>query len=98
MCEAVMEHLVRVQNEYDRQVLAWLRQRIGDAALAEAARRLGGEGKPKPYLSSICRALSIRPPSRVAMRAEARRADRAVGDRYLARIRLILEPHQRPAH
>ncbi|AOY93911.1 hypothetical protein BKK79_01750 [Cupriavidus sp. USMAA2-4] len=83
-----MEHLVRVQNEYDRQVLAWLRRRIGDAALAEAARRLGGERKP--YLSSLCRALSIRPPARVDLRAEARRADLAVGERYLARIRTIL--------
>ena len=57
-----MEHLVRVQNEYDRQVLAWLRARVGDAVVQAAAQRLGGERKP--YLSTICRGLNITPPAR----------------------------------
>lgn len=84
-----MEHLIRVQNEYDRQVLVWLRGRIGDAALQSAARRVASDGK-KPYLSTICRLLNIRPPSRRAFADEARKTHRAVGDQYLQRIRQIL--------
>ncbi|MEM5429965.1 hypothetical protein [Cupriavidus oxalaticus] len=87
-----MEHLIRVQNDYDRQVLAWLRGRIGDAALQTVALRLGRERKP--YLSTICRSLGIRPPSRRQFAAEATRMHRTVGDQYLARIREILG--QRP--
>ncbi|RZT42084.1 hypothetical protein [Cupriavidus agavae] len=88
-----MEHLIRVQNEYDRQVLVWLRVRIGDAALASAARRATSQGK-KPYLSTICRTLNIRPPSRRSFADEARNTHRAVGDRYLAEIRQILGVEQ----
>lgn len=84
-----MEHLIRVQNEYDRQVLVWLRSRIGDAALVSAARRVANDGK-KPYLSTICRLLNIRPPSRRSFADEARKTHRAVGERYLAEIREIL--------
>lgn len=83
-----MEHLIRVQNDYDRQVLAWLRARIGDAALQTAASRLAGARKP--YLSTICRSLGIHPPSRRDFAQEAARTHRAVGDQYLARIRAIL--------
>ncbi|WP_233472506.1 hypothetical protein [Cupriavidus respiraculi] len=83
-----MEHLIRIQNEYDRQVLVWLRARIGDTALESVARRLGGERKP--YLSMICRTLNIRPPSRSALRAQQARINREVGDRYLASIRKML--------
>lgn len=87
-----MEHLIRVHNDYDRQVLAWLRARIGDAALQSAATRLADARKP--YLSTICRSLGIRPPSRRAFACESAResarAHRAVGDLYLARIRAIL--------
>ncbi|MDK3023252.1 hypothetical protein QO239_11680 [Cupriavidus taiwanensis] len=89
-----MEHLIRVQNDYDRQVLAWLRGRIGDAALQSVVQRLAGPRKP--YLSTICRSLGIRPPSRRQFAAEAARMHRAVGDSYLARIREILA--KAPAH
>lgn len=84
-----MEQLVRVQNEYDRQVLGWLRVRVGDAALQSAARQAATDGE-KPYLSTICRSLGIRPPSRRAFRDEAAKTHRAVGERYLRRIRQIL--------
>jgi hypothetical protein len=84
-----MEHLIRVQNEYDRQILVWLRGRIGDAALMSAARRVAADGK-KPYLSTICRLLNIRAPSRRSFAEEARKTHRAVGERYLAQIREIL--------
>ncbi|MCP3022719.1 hypothetical protein [Cupriavidus basilensis] len=83
-----MEHLVRVQNEYDRQVLAWLRERVGDAAVQAAAQRLAGDRKP--YLSTICRSLNITPPARRTLRAQSNRASREVGDRYLASIRALL--------
>ncbi|WP_454712028.1 hypothetical protein [Cupriavidus nantongensis] len=89
-----MEHLIRVQNDYDRQVLAWLRGRIGDAALQSVVQRLAGPRKP--YLSTICRSLGIRPPSRRQFAAEAARMHRAVGDSYLTRIREILA--KAPAH
>lgn len=84
-----MENLIRVQNEYDRQVLIWLRSRIGDAALLTAARRATTDGK-KPYLSTLCRMLNIRPQSRRSFAEEARKTHRAVGERYLAQIRQIL--------
>ena len=89
-----MEHLIRVQNDYDRQVLAWLRRRIGDAALQSAVQRMAGPRKP--YLSTICRSLGIRPPSRRQFAAETARMHRTVGDSYLARIREILA--KAPAH
>ncbi|WP_423197188.1 MULTISPECIES: hypothetical protein [unclassified Cupriavidus] len=92
-----MEHLIRVQNEYDRQVLGWLRVRVGDAALQSVARRVAVDGQ-KPYISTICRSLGIRPPSRRAFRDEAAKSHRAVGERYLARIRQILSAPSAPAH
>ena len=52
-----MEHLVRVQNERDRQVLAWLRLHVGDHAITDAVRQWGGPSKP--YLSTICRQLGV---------------------------------------
>jgi hypothetical protein len=33
-----MEHMVRVQNEADRQILTWLRERVGEVALARTVR------------------------------------------------------------
>ncbi|WP_276530575.1 hypothetical protein [Burkholderia multivorans] len=36
-----MEHLVRIVNDTDRQVLAWLRAQVGDARVERAARQLG---------------------------------------------------------
>jgi len=96
-----MEHLIRVQNEYDRQILVWLRGRIGDAALLSAARCVASDGK-KPYLSTICRLLNIRPPSRRAFADEARKTHRAIGERYLEKIRQILaQPasgHEKTGH
>jgi hypothetical protein len=32
----MMEHLVRVYNEKDRQTLEWLRRHVGDVAIASA--------------------------------------------------------------
>jgi hypothetical protein len=55
-----MEHLVRVNNDRDRQVLAWLRRTVGDTAIEAAAAKCGG--LTKPYLSAVCRTLGLQPP------------------------------------
>ncbi len=41
-----MEHQIRIYTERDRQVLEWLRQRVGDAAVARAVEQCGGTVKP----------------------------------------------------
>jgi hypothetical protein len=49
-----MENWVRVQNDRDRRVLAWLRGQVGDAEIALAAQACA-RGDSKPYLSMVCR-------------------------------------------
>ena len=60
-CEEAMEQWVRVHNERDRKVLAWLRERVGDAAIAAAAQACT-RGDSKPYLSVVCRRLGLSVP------------------------------------
>jgi hypothetical protein len=81
-----MEQWVRVQNERDRQVLAWLRAQIDDAAIIAAAQRCASPGI-KPYLSRVCRALGVTPPRY----AVTRQATAEVGERHLASIYQILQ-------
>ncbi len=50
-----MEHLVRIVNDTDRQILAWLRSQVGDERGARAAQHKG-RGR-QPYLSAVCRSL-----------------------------------------
>ena len=85
-----MELLVRVQNEADRQTLAWLRQRVGDAALSAAAQACGGSGKP--WLSVVCRRLGVTPPIAVrsAHRVPGASGRGEVAERHLAAMRAIL--------
>ncbi|KVE23923.1 hypothetical protein WS67_22235 [Burkholderia singularis] len=80
-----MEHLVRIVNETDRQILAWLRSQVGDERVERAARHMGRVRKP--YLSAVCRYLGVWPP--ISLRYPARRddTDHSVGDRYLSLIR-----------
>jgi len=89
-----MEDLVRVQNEYDRLVLAWLRSHVGDRALRQAALKLSGpegrDSRRKPYLSTVCRLLGVQPPPRRTLHARSAAQRRAVGERYLREIRAIL--------
>jgi hypothetical protein len=80
-----MEQWVRVQNERDRQVLAWLRVQVGDAAIIAVAQSYASPGKP--YLSTVCRVLRVTPPRFVV----ARDATGEVGERYLASIYQILQ-------
>jgi hypothetical protein len=92
-----MEHLVRVQNESDRQILAWLLGRVGEAAVATAVCDCAGRGKP--YLSQVCRRLGVRPPWTVRsarLRGAAREVHEAIGEQHLAAIRQILA-RARPA-
>jgi hypothetical protein len=80
-----MEQWVRVQNERDRLVLAWLRSQVGDAAIISASTQCATFGG-KPYLSAICRLLRLTPP-RFA-RSAAGNAD--ISERCLADIYRIL--------
>ncbi|MEM5387775.1 hypothetical protein VSR68_29860 [Paraburkholderia phymatum] len=79
-----MEHLVRVQNERDRRTLAWLRDQVGDAAIAAAAQRYGAS---KPYLSAVCRTLGVKAPRFSAPRHIT---PSAAAEQSLAAIREIL--------
>jgi hypothetical protein len=56
VCEEAMEQGVRVRNEQDRQLLKWLIETIGEAAIVKAAHACV-RGDAKPYLSTACRQL-----------------------------------------
>lgn len=87
-----MEHLVRIVNEADRQVLAWLRAQVGDARVERAARQLGHTRKPFP--SAVCRYLGMSAPATLRQTDRPRAArDFSVGDRYLSLIRQHLATH-----
>lgn len=82
-----MDDLIRIENEYDRQTVAWLRNRLSDQALCEVVMRM--EGRGRPYASEVCRTLGVtRPPYQRASRV--RPLNRSVGEAYLATIRGIL--------
>ncbi|WP_407674201.1 hypothetical protein [Paraburkholderia saeva] len=83
---SVMNQLIRILNDGDRETLEWLRKHVGDVRVAAAARHLRGNGKP--YLSAVCRYLGVRPP---APHQHSRPVeDCTVGDNYLAQIRQLL--------
>jgi hypothetical protein len=87
-----MEHLVRIVNDTDRQVLAWLRAQVGDARVERAARQLGHTRKPFP--SAVCRYLGMSAPATLHAVHRTRVArDFSVGDRYLSLIRQHLATH-----
>jgi hypothetical protein len=88
-----MERWVRVQNERDRQVLAWLRGQVGDAAIIAAAQSCAGPDV-KPYLSAVCRALHVTPPRYAVVRTGAD----DVGERHLVSIYQILQRPRSAAH
>jgi hypothetical protein len=83
---SVVNELIRILNDGDRETLAWLRKHIGDVRVAAAARHLGGNGKP--YLSAVCRYLGVRPPTPLQHSRSVE--DCRVGDNYLAQIRQLL--------
>jgi hypothetical protein len=79
-----MEEWVRVQNERDRKVLAWLRGQVSDTSIATAARACA-QGDSKPYLSAVCRQLGLKAPLMTA-----KSQTEAVGERHLAAMYEIL--------
>jgi hypothetical protein len=87
-----MEQWVRVRNERDRQVLAWMRERLGcidrrgSAGLAR--------GNSEPYLSVICRQLSLSVPR---LMSHCVSTD-AAGERHLVAIYEILRSRSPDAH
>ncbi|GCB06480.1 hypothetical protein [Ralstonia sp. SET104] len=83
-----MDDLIRIENEYDRQTVLWLRERLGEQALNEVVLRMDGRGRP--YASEVCRTLGLTPPPRKRATQRARPFNRAVGEAYLATIRGIL--------
>jgi hypothetical protein len=93
-----MERLIRILNDDDRQTLAWLRVHVGDARVADAARRLITQRhhfsgvSAKPYISAVCRYLGVWPPA--SLRSARSVTNRQVGDQHLAHIRQMLA--QRP--
>jgi hypothetical protein len=82
-----MDDLIRIENEYDRQTVLWLRERLGEQALNEVVMRMDGRGRP--YASEVCRTLGLTPPP-YKRAVRARPLNRAVGEAYLATIRGIL--------
>ena len=79
-----MEHLIRVQNERDRQVLRWLEQVVGPEAIRVAVAKIPGPGKP--WVSQVCRHLKLQVPKRPIASSPAT----SVGDQHLAMIRRLL--------
>ncbi len=88
-----MEQWVRVQNERDRKVLAWLRERIGDADVTAAAQACT-RGDTKPYLSMVCRQLGVSVPRLTRHGATVD----GVGERHLAAMYEILRAPSARAH
>lgn len=88
-----MEQWVRVQNEHDRKVLAWLRERRGDAAIA-AAEQACARTDSKPYLSAVCRQLGLSVPRLTSHGVSTG----AVGERHLAAMYEILRSRSPDAH
>ncbi|MEY2842146.1 MAG: hypothetical protein RI920_183 [Pseudomonadota bacterium] len=70
---------VIVANARDQRTLTWLRDRVGDQAILDAASRLAGNRKP--YLSNVAKALGIALPEQLAA------TDRETALRHLAELR-----------
>lgn len=84
-----MDDLIRIENEYDRQTVLWLHERLGEQALNEVVLRM--ESRGRPYASEVCRTLGLTPPPpRKRATPRAQPLNRAVGEAYLATIRGIL--------
>lgn len=82
--EAMMEHLVSIYKQHDRQNFEWLRMQVGDAAVATAIARCTSA---KPFVSAVYRQIGLRPPH--SYRADSATPS-AVGEQSLAMIRGIL--------
>jgi hypothetical protein len=85
-CEEAMEQWVRVRNEQDRQLLKWLIETIGEAAIVKAAHACA-RGDAKPYLSTVCRQLGVSVPRLSTQRSHPGE----VGEQHLQVIYHILQ-------
>jgi hypothetical protein len=85
-CEEAMEQWVRVRNDQDRQLLKWLIETVGDAAIVKAAQACA-RGDAKPYLSTVCRQLGVSVPRLSTQRSHPGE----VGEQHLQAIYQILQ-------
>ena len=67
----------------NRRTLAWLRDRVGDAAILGAVGQLAGNRKP--YLSNVAKALAVALPERL----EA--TDRETAFKHLSKLKAKLK-------
>ena len=74
---------VIVANDRDRRTLAWLRDRVGDAAITGAVGQLAGNRKP--YLSNVAKALGVALPELLET------TDQSTARQHLASIRAQLK-------
>ncbi|QIE29875.1 hypothetical protein SBC1_76330 (plasmid) [Caballeronia sp. SBC1] len=87
-----MEQWVRVRNEQDHQLLRWLVEAVGEAAIAKAAQACA-RGDAKPYLSTVCRQLGVSVPRLSTPRSQSG----GVGEQHLQAIYRILQRPGTPA-
>lgn len=85
-CEEAMEQWVRVRNEQDRQLLKWLIETVGEAAIVKTAHACA-RGDAKPYLSTVCRQLQVSVPRLSTQRSHPGE----VGEQHLQAIYHILQ-------
>jgi len=79
-----MEHLVRILNERDRNVVEWLCLEVGAQRVEDAAVKLAAaNNSDKPFVSAVCRYLGVKPASGIGRN----RTDREVGEYHLAIMR-----------
>lgn len=89
--EHPLEHRLRIVNDTDRQILAWLSARVDEVRIGRALHQLGRYRKP--YVSALCRYLGVRPPISIVRPAPRTITHHAVGDHYLSLIRQHLAHH-----
>lgn len=72
-----------IQNERDERAAAWLLERFGAEALAEAETRL--KGSRRPYPSNLAKVLGV------ALPETLKRTENAAARQKLAELRRMLE-------
>jgi hypothetical protein len=72
-----------IQNDQDRRAVAWLIEKFGAKAVAEAETRIAGERRPYP--SNIAKVLGVSLPESL------KRTENAAARQKLAELRRMLE-------
>lgn len=73
-----------IQNDQDRRAVAWLIEKFGAEAVAEAETRIAGERRPYP--SNIAKVLGV-----VSLPESLKRTENAAARQKLAELRRMLE-------